>query len=63
MKIAVAEKIKSLKRKKERDDVKGGNKNERESNRKNQKDGKFGKGKMVRKVQHYNKPSQNLFRL
>lgn len=38
-------KNKVAKAKKERDDVKSGNKNERESNRKNQKDGKFGKGK------------------
>ena len=55
-------KNKVAKAKKERDDVKGGNKNERESNRKNQKDGKFGKGKNGKKgaalQQAFTKPVQ-----
>ena len=42
--------------------MKGGNKNERESNRKNQKDGKFGKGKNGKKgaalQQAFTKPVQ-----
>ena len=55
-------KNKVAKAKKERDDVKSGNKNERESNRKNQKDGKFGKGKNGKKgaalQQAFTKPVQ-----
>ena len=55
-------KNKVAKAKKERDDVKNGNKNERESNRKNQKDGKFGKGKNGKKgaalQQAFTKPVQ-----
>ena len=55
-------KNKVAKAKKERDDVKSGNKNERESNRKNQKDGKFGKGKNGKKgaalQQAFTKPIQ-----
>ncbi len=55
-------KNKVAKAKKERDDVKGSNKNERESNRKNQKDAKFGKGKNGKKgaalQQAFTKPVQ-----
>lgn len=55
-------KNKVAKAKKERDDVKGSYKNERESNRKNQKDAKFGKGKNGKKgaalQQAFTKPVQ-----